>query len=88
MEKEEEEEKKEEGGFERSAGPEGTEGIQARDCDLGLRLQFELRRQGRGGTEQKEEEEKIPYMCKSIGHQTPRGRFLAPSLNYNHNPLK
>ena len=31
-------------------------GIQARDCDLGLRLRFELR--SLGGTEKKEEEEK------------------------------
>ena len=29
---------------------------------------------GTGGAEEKEEEEKIPHMCESIGHQPLRGR--------------
>ena len=29
---------------------------------------------GRGGTEEKEKEEKIPHMCESIGHRPLRGR--------------
>ena len=30
---------------------------------------------GRGGAEEKEEKEKIPHMCESIGHQPLRVRF-------------
>ena len=35
---------------------------------------------GRGGAEEKEkeEEEKIPHMCESIGHRPLRGRCPAP----------
>ena len=29
---------------------------------------------GRGGAEEKKEEEKIPHMCESIGHRPLRGR--------------
>ena len=41
---------------------------------------------GRGDAEE-EEEEKIPHLCKGIGHRPLWGRCPAPSLNPNHNLL-
>ena len=34
---------------------------------------------------QKEEKEKIPHMCESVGHRLLRGRCPAPSLHFRHN---
>ena len=62
-----------------------------RDWDFGLetgiwasRLGFE----GGGMEEEKEEKEKIPHMCESIGHRPLQGRCPAPPLNFNHNLLR
>ena len=50
-------------------------GFGPQNLDLGLEAG------GRGGTkktEKEKEEEKIPHMCESIGHQPLQGRFFGP----------
>ena len=56
---------------------------------LALRLEFRPRDWDlRGGTEKKMEEEKIPHMCESIGHQPLWGRCPAPPFNFKPKLLR